>query len=990
LQIVYLTKKYKRLIIKLVKKFFIKGVIILVVASLTFATLHWYQTKQQMAKNVYALELPQGVTKSNLNNLNEKQKTQLNNQITQLLNRKINQLTIQSVLTTQPVVVVLTQNNQPILPTVPPPTSVPPSAIPPTSIPPTSQPTLTPTATLTSTPTPTAQPTPTLAFVPVSGSNFSVSNIDNGQGNWYTAKAGCANLGVRLPAMKELNVLYQLQANYNFQAQSYWSKEESGDEAYYIHFSNGFNNSMNKDFTFPYFRCVKGGEMTPTPTVASCTDSDGKNYFTKGVVKAGNQTLTDVCYHTGDAENVTITGCAGPGCNVKERYCQNTQAMTEIHPCPYNCGDGACIVVATPTLTPSPAAGELCSDSDGGRNFYIKGRTVPAPGYSSNQVGEDSCISTNQLNEYYCHEDNKHLAVTQPNCPAGCMSGVCLQPDACTDSDGGKNYYEKGFIKPAPGYSSNIIYWDKCINATMLEEEYCHPDGKHAAATQITCPGGYGCQDGVCLGGPLLPQPQCGDSDGGVDYEVKGRVVDKNGKEYFDHCVKDQVVGADPNYLAEYSCQYPASMVNVAGVAEYDPEEIFLITYNCSFGCQDGVCLSQPVSPSPGSCSDSDGGANYYLKGQLIDKNSKTYNDYCVKDQNASADPDYLAEYSCQSPASNEGVEGKAHYEQEDIYLITYDCPAGCSTGSCIVPASQGTRAGFSFTQEARESYQKQTGSNLVDDVLKIYFNGKKISGLKLDKEIKIQSLGSSGLKINYYNASTNEVVFGEKPPTKENLVNLIAVSLGDESLFLKPKTYEEEFKKINTEEINRQVFEPKTPTSPIPTVQQLENCTADWKEYRNDKFGFKFKIPVGWTDVTIDERQSETFIHRSLVSTTRPEEQMDPKYKLSLVELLASTSDLKTDENYGRWFDDNTGNQKKSTINFKGIKAEKYVDGTEMFCSSQTDQNPVNCSHRFERYYFKKGDIYYFLLTGFYTDGKLKEKNEAIIKCFLDSFELK
>jgi len=831
-------------------KIFFEGVTILLVAFLTFFTLHWYQTKQQIAKNVYAIELPQGVTKNNLNNLNQKQKTQLNNQITQLLNRKINQLTIQNAAASQPVVVVLTQNNQPILPTTPPPTSVPPSSIPPSSIPPTSEPSPTPTPTSTPTPTPTTQPPPPLAFVTVSENNFLVSNIDNGQGNWYTAKATCASLGARLPTMAELNILYQQRGSYNFLDVSYWSKEEDGGKAYYVHFSNGFNNSMFKEFTFPYFRCVKGGEATPTPTLTPtpsgpwCTDSDGgKDYYVNGTIRTSSGTTSyDECVKR-DATGHFVD-CSGEGCLLFEKYCiENGGFWTETYQCPNICKQGACLR-ETPTPTPIQTTGELCSDSDGGNNYY-----------------------------------------------------------------------------------------------------------------------------------------------------EKGRLVDKNGTEYKDHCVKDQTANADPNFLAEYSCQYPASMEKVEGVAEYVPEEIYLITYNCSFGCQDGVCLSQPVSPPPGSCSDSDGGANYYLKGQLTDKNGKSYKDYCVKDQNANADPDYLAEYACQSPASNEGVEGTAKYEQEEIFLITYNCPAGCSSGSCVIPVSQGTRAGFSFTQEARDTYQRQTGSNLVDDVNKIYFNGKKISGLKLDKEIKIQSLGSSGLKINYYNASTNEIVFGEKPPTKESLVSLIAVSLGDESLFLKPKTYEKEFKKINTAEINRQVFEPNAPTpeseaKPVnPTSQAPETCATAWQDYQNDKFNFKFKIPPGWTDTSIDERQTETIIHRTLVSTTRLGEQLDAKYKLSLFGVLVSTSDLKTDENYGRWFDDNTGNQKKSSVNFKGVTAEKYTDETNMICSSQTDQNPVNCPHRFERYYFKKGTFFYLINIGIYLTPDVKDKNEKFLSCFLDNF---
>lgn len=171
----------------------------------------------------------------------------------------------------------------------------------------------------------------------------------------------------------------------------------------------------------------------------------------------------------------------------------------------------------------------------------------------------------------------------------------------------------------------------------------------------------------------------------------------------------------------------------------------------------------------------------------------------------------------------------------------------------------------------------------------------------------------------------------------------------------------------------------------------QTSNCAIDWQEYSNEKLGFKFKIPTGWTDVSIEERQSETLVYRSIISTTRPEEQMDPSYKISRFEVLASTSDLKTSSDYSRWFDNATGNQVKSTVEFKGLTGvEKYVDETETACGSQVEEKMINCSHRFEMYYFKKGNVYYLLSAGIYRTAELKEKNEAALNCFLENFQFK
>ena len=59
------------------------------------------------------------------------------------------------------------------------------------------------------------------------------------------------------------------------------------------------------------------------------------------------------------------------------------------------------------------------------------------------------------------------------------------------------------------------------------------------------------------------------------------------------------------------------------------------------------------------------------------------------------------------------------------------------------------------------------------------------------------------------------------------------------------------------------------------------------------------------------------------------------------------------------------------------------------MVCSSQTEEKSTSCSHRFEMYFFKKGDIYYVLNLAIYTTSDLKEKNEKNLSCFLDNFEL-
>jgi hypothetical protein len=75
----------------------------------------------------------------------------------------------------------------------------------------------------------------------------------------------------------------------------------------------------------------------------------------------------------------------------------------------------------TPTPTPEPTT---CTDSDGGKNYFIKG-------YLNNQAGvnfEDYCLDSNSLIERHCLSDDPNSFTEQYNCSNGCSDGACL-PD---------------------------------------------------------------------------------------------------------------------------------------------------------------------------------------------------------------------------------------------------------------------------------------------------------------------------------------------------------------------------------------------------------------------------------------------------------------------------------------------------------------------------------------------------------------------------------
>jgi len=73
---------------------------------------------------------------------------------------------------------------------------------------------------------------------------------------------------------------------------------------------------------------------------------------------------------------------------------------------------------------------------------------------------------------------------------------------SCTDTDGGKNYYQKGVVTAAAG---SVQLPDFCKDDTILVEHYCK-DNVNPGWVNYSCP--QGCQDGACKGGGEEPQPQ--------------------------------------------------------------------------------------------------------------------------------------------------------------------------------------------------------------------------------------------------------------------------------------------------------------------------------------------------------------------------------------------------------------------------------------------------------------------------------------------------
>jgi hypothetical protein len=64
-----------------------------------------------------------------------------------------------------------------------------------------------------------------------------------------------------------------------------------------------------------------------------------------------------------------------------------------------------------------------CTDTDGGKNFYVKGTATGIQG-----GGTDYCYTNVNLAEYYCDPVNQWTGTVNYNCPYGCSDGACNTP----------------------------------------------------------------------------------------------------------------------------------------------------------------------------------------------------------------------------------------------------------------------------------------------------------------------------------------------------------------------------------------------------------------------------------------------------------------------------------------------------------------------------------------------------------------------------------
>lgn len=170
----------------------------------------------------------------------------------------------------------------------------------------------------------------------------------------------------------------------------------------------------------------------------------------------------------------------------------------------------------------------LCTDTDGGKDYYTQGSVYSEVGPYAPESGEDACLNENlqytlidgvHLREVYCNSEEMYKSDVVL-CLYGCEYGACLGDPSqqCSDSDNGIDASVKGYVYNTLDASSPKAY-DYCtVNAFGRGEEdvkevYCNPDGMFDTQF-VECVGS--CVDGRCNQIWMHPNCNAGHSSRGI------------------------------------------------------------------------------------------------------------------------------------------------------------------------------------------------------------------------------------------------------------------------------------------------------------------------------------------------------------------------------------------------------------------------------------------------------------------------------------------
>jgi hypothetical protein len=178
----------------------------------------------------------------------------------------------------------------------------------------------------------------------------------------------------------------------------------------------------------------------------------------------------------------------------------------------------------------------------------------------------------------------------------------------------------------------------------------------------------------------------CTDSDGGLDYNVKGSCADNTYNNMSDGCIVSN--GDNNGYLREISCDDRSGSMRCE-----------MNDYNCPNGCGDGACLASPPAPV---CN-----AGYLCKDANTKAHQETNCDWSsITDcPNGCLNGECVVPPTCTSGSKCKDNNTKAYQQSNCSWSSITDCPNGCLNGDCVIPPPVCT-AGFKCKDDTHQAYQ--------------------------------------------------------------------------------------------------------------------------------------------------------------------------------------------------------------------------------------------------------------------------------------------
>ena len=336
-------------------------------------------------------------------------------------------------------------------------------------------------------------------------------------------------------------------------------------------------------------------------------------------------------------------------------------------------------------LTGEPVE-EVCSDSDGAKNFYEKGSAYGKhscsggcgpnnPGTNLLQKWQDYCVNDRTVYDFTCSSTNS-LSVWADsfNCPNGCNDGACNPDIYSCDTLAFGSIYKNAYGNCLEG-GYNFMCFNKyggdfqgCVN----DVNECSGHLNTNADKNIACEINHGCPE---IYAPVCAQPPMPDCPAGAACKM----VMPQPQTYSNEC---EMKNAGARFLYKGKCrQEPVcgNQVCEEGEADVCPVHDCIPGSPCPMvACQEGTC---PQDCNKRVCTDSDGGKNIYVKGKTNGDNSYNgvHQDFCIN-------YDKLGVEEYDNLRRDEGSGVIEHYcdPYNNVANEGFKCENGCVDGACV------------------------------------------------------------------------------------------------------------------------------------------------------------------------------------------------------------------------------------------------------------------------------------------------------------------